>query len=108
MTDDTKTAFLTAVVGLQGGKAVEVLSHMASRSPEALESFHPDLPDELVREGKLVEVEYTLPTMAYKVKSFFLPAGTVVRVRFRDRDVLAVPSPKPGDPDYDPKNDPDA
>ena len=36
------------------------------------------LVDELVKEGELVEVEYILPGMLYRIKSFLLPASTQV------------------------------
>ena len=36
---------------------------------------------ELVAEKYLVEIEYVLPTMTYRTKSFYLPAGTRVEVK---------------------------
>ena len=39
-----------------------------------------ELLEEIVNDGGLVEVEYELPGTD-RIKSFFLPAGTVVRVR---------------------------
>jgi len=40
--------------------------------------------NELVKERRLVEVEYVLPNMSYRVKSFLLPAGTQLDVNGRD------------------------
>lgn len=36
--------------------------------------------DELINEKKIIEVEYVLPTMDYRVKSFLLPFGTNIMV----------------------------
>jgi len=33
---------------------------------------------ELVKDGEIVEVEYTMPSMDYRVKSWYLPKDTVV------------------------------
>lgn len=40
-----------------------------------------DLIDEMVKAGDLVEVEYILPTMNYRVKSFLLPKGTKINMK---------------------------
>jgi len=37
----------------------------------------PELVQDLVDKGELVEVEYVLPNMDYRIKSFLLPKGTV-------------------------------
>ena len=34
--------------------------------------------NDLVKEGEVVEVEYVLPSMAYRVKSLYFPKGTEV------------------------------
>lgn len=34
---------------------------------------------EMVDEGELVEVDYVLPNLNYRIKSFLLPKGTEVR-----------------------------
>lgn len=36
---------------------------------------------ELVKEGELIEIEFTFPGMEYRMKSFFLPKGTVIGIR---------------------------
>jgi hypothetical protein len=40
-----------------------------------------ELVDELVEEGRLIEVEYTLPQMPYRTKSFLFSAGTEINIR---------------------------
>ena len=36
---------------------------------------------ELIDEGSLIEIEYVLPGMPYRAKSFLLPAGTYVSIK---------------------------
>lgn len=73
--DELKTKIAERVFELQGCKAVELCAM------EELVASNSDLPailEEMVSEGKLVEVEYLLPNMNYRIKSFLLPAGTVL------------------------------
>lgn len=76
-----KHQIVAAVEGKQGCKAMELLADPSLK--EAIlhigERF-PFLIDELVQEGRLVEIEYTLPLMDGRVKSFLLPAGSEVRL----------------------------
>lgn len=46
--------------------------------------------DELVKGGKLVEIEYTLPQMPYRVKSFLLPAGTHIMIWHENSKEIAA------------------
>ena len=39
-----------------------------------------DILDELVKNGDIIEVEYTLPQMDYRVKSLYFPKGTIIGV----------------------------
>jgi hypothetical protein len=39
-----------------------------------------DVLDELVKNGDIIEVEYTLPQMNYCVKSMYFPKGTEVQI----------------------------
>jgi len=59
----------------QGMKATELAVEMFVYGEDWL-----DVIDDMVKEGKIVEVEYTLPTLSYRIKSFYLPAGTVVGI----------------------------
>lgn len=61
----------------QGCKAVELVS-----VPEIANcGYDPiDLISELVAEGKITEIEYTLPGMEYRLKSFYLPEGSSIRM----------------------------
>lgn len=77
--DEAKAALLDKIVGLQGIKVTQLASE-----PEivmGLQGFDiPDLLDEMVQEGKIMEIEYVLPDMQWRCKSFYLPVGTKVRV----------------------------
>lgn len=77
--DELKTKIAERVFELQGCKATEIF-HCTELVFECLVLTR-DLPailEEMVSEGKLVEVEYLLPNMNYRIKSFLLPAGTVL------------------------------
>lgn len=43
-----------------------------------------DLIEELIMEGEISEVKYTLPNFPYRVKSFLLPGKTLIRYRTAD------------------------
>ena len=40
----------------------------------------PDLIEQMVKEGELLEVEFVLPMMDWRCKSFLLPKGTEVKL----------------------------
>lgn len=75
--DEAKSLIVSTIVERQGLKATE----LASVPDLVLSGWEvPELVDELVRDGQLVEVEYVLPYMDWRVKSFLLPPGTKVGV----------------------------
>jgi hypothetical protein len=37
--------------------------------------------EDMVKEGRIREIEYVLPSLDYRVKSFYLPANTEVTIR---------------------------
>jgi predicted phage-related endonuclease len=39
-----------------------------------------DTLDQMVREGHIIELEYVLPTMDYRVKSMYFPKGTKIKI----------------------------
>jgi len=43
------------------------------------DEFHEEL-SYLVEEGEILEIEYTLPSMDYRIKSFYLPKGTSIHI----------------------------
>jgi hypothetical protein len=76
-------AAIRSLVGLLNGcKATELaareeMAHWHDESDRSL----PDVLEEMVRAGELVEVEYVLPNHPERTKSFLLPKGTEVRLR---------------------------
>lgn len=68
----------------QGAKGTELIADLFNRALNNKEikaiadANVPDLLEALVAEGKIVEVEYRLPLMAWRVKSFYLPKNTEV------------------------------
>lgn len=57
--------------------AVKVASGALPYTPDDYDL--PNLLDKMVRAGEIVEIEYILPSMPERIKSFLLPAGTKIR-----------------------------
>lgn len=75
--EDWKNYIVELVTRKQGCKMIEII---CDRKIHALECNPEKLVEELVDEGKIIEVEYVLPEMTYRVKSFLLPVGTTITV----------------------------
>ncbi len=61
-----------------GIKGVDLcLSIMSHNGPGSFnhEQYMLDL-DEILKSGEIIELEYTLPDMEYRIKSLFFPKGT--------------------------------
>lgn len=76
--DEAKLIIDLTVAELQGCKSLELIAKLGMNHPDIFNSAYEidDLICELVKEKKLYEVEYILPNMKYRVKSFLLPGGT--------------------------------
>lgn len=99
---EVKNRIVDIVNNVQGLKVTElVVKLMEVLREENLEYVLHEhsvtiLVDELVKEGELVEVEYILPGMLYRIKSFLLPANTQVvlaptvqfKVKFGKQEIL--------------------
>jgi len=70
----------------QGVKAVTLASDEEVLKLLGNESFH-DVMEELISENRVVEIEYTVPSMPYRLKSFYLPGGSVVVVRGQQESI---------------------
>jgi hypothetical protein len=82
--DEVKNKIVEIVTLKQGCKAIELgaaLVEILTQDGDCDDFPIPDLIEELVQEEKLVEVEYVLPAMNYRIKSFLLPAGTEIKMR---------------------------
>lgn len=64
-----------------GMKAVELVSTFAAIQYEFKNNLKTDirvLIDNMVSAGELMEIEYCLPHMDYRVKSMYFPVGTLI------------------------------
>jgi len=77
---------IDVVSSQQGLKAVEVPGLVYDRLYRSNNTIPDDdfdlslIIERMVMEKKIVEVQYVLPSMQYRMKSFLLPAGTAVNV----------------------------
>jgi hypothetical protein len=80
--DTMRKAIIEIVNEKQGIKATELIPEIAMRHPELLVALTelPEVLEQLVHEAEIVEVEYVLPLLSYKSKSWYLPKGTQVIV----------------------------
>jgi hypothetical protein len=79
--DELKQKIVDIITEVQGCKATELSTKLTIDVLNALE-IH-DLPTvlaELLHERRLVEVEYVLPNLSFRAKSFLLPAGVEVKI----------------------------
>lgn len=75
-----KKTILKVVNNSQGVNNVDLaLKVMAILNPQKfdIDEFSRVLTD-LVISGEVLEIEYNLPTMDYRIKSFYLPKGTKI------------------------------
>jgi len=63
------------VLDLQGCKAVILMGELVPLGPDIP---WPEVLIEAIQQKKVVEIEYILPNMTYRIKSFILPAGTKI------------------------------
>ena len=84
--DRLKEAIVNTVISHNGCKGTELpvllTKTYAETSPDVWSAFLSEdfcqVLCELVQDARLVEIEYSLPHLPYRVKSFYLPAGTQV------------------------------
>lgn len=81
--EQAKIKLVEKIEGLQGIKATELVSLPDVCLANWSQGFDiPDLLDELVSENRIVEIEYALPEMSRRIKSFYLPAKTEIFLNF--------------------------
>jgi hypothetical protein len=75
--DEAKQFLVDKIISLQGCKATQLAADEEVVTKLSMNDIDvPDLLDELVKEGRIIEIEYVLPEMTWRVKSFYLPPGT--------------------------------
>lgn len=77
-----KDTIVNVVTRIQGCKAVHLACETEIIKLDLGDRNLPDLVEELIEEGRLVEVEYILPNLSFRLKGFLLPPGTSIpRIR---------------------------
>lgn len=79
--EQLKEIILSLIRESTGIRGVELaLSVLNKTMPRYFESeMYQECLEELVKSGEIVELEYTLPDMDYRVKSIFFPKGTQIK-----------------------------
>jgi len=73
---DVKNIITYVVTKLQGCKGTELVCQ-----PEFISVYKAgfdlvEIIEEMIKENELIEIEYTIPQLDYRVKSFYLPKGS--------------------------------
>ena len=76
-----KNAIKEIVEDKQGIKTIELLVELSPQVKTTPTEKVIGAIDELVAAGELVEIEYILPAMTYRTKSFLFPKGTTMTVK---------------------------
>ena len=63
-----------------GKKGIDLFAELASLGYTDHDLIHLTIED-MIWSGRIIEVEYELPTMEYRVKSFYLPGKTNIKIR---------------------------
>ena len=77
-----KNTIVNVVTRIQGCKAMHLSCEKEIIDLDLGNRRLPDVVEELIEEGRLVEIEYILPQLSFRLKSFLLPPEThIARVR---------------------------
>jgi hypothetical protein len=78
--EQAKQIIVETIQSVQGCKGTELITKVAENNPEIFSGDWsiPELVEDLVNEERVAEIEYSLPGMEYRAKSFYLPAQTNV------------------------------
>ncbi len=77
---EIENKILDIVTASQGLKGVDLTLRVMSNDLQVTSNELFDIIFDLIEKGDLVEIEYELPSMGYRTKSFILPRGTKVNV----------------------------
>jgi hypothetical protein len=74
---------ILGITGNSGNKSVDLIMNvMRIIGPGTFDrEIYDKALEELVIENKLMEIEYSIPSMANRRNSFYLPAGTSLRIK---------------------------
>ncbi len=76
--DNQMTAIILQAIS-NGIKATELAVQLASHALNDTDRYMA-MVQKLIEQGEIVEIEYVLPDMPYRAKSFYLPKGAKVVV----------------------------
>ena len=81
--EEVKNRIVEIVTEKQGCKATELSYGLSGEV--ILGDCKPisELIDELIEEERIFEIEYVLPKMNYRIKSFLLPAETEIKMKMK-------------------------
>ena len=79
--EEVKNRIVEIVTEKQGCKATELcaIKELIFKDCKPI----PELIDELIEEERIFEIEYVLPAMNYRIKSFLLPAETQIKMKMK-------------------------
>ncbi len=79
--EDVKKMILNIINGSSGIKATELITAVYDEAKEHSLEEHNIVVyvEELVFENEILEIEYTLPLMSYRLKSIYFPIGTTIK-----------------------------
>ena len=63
-----------------GKKGVDLATDLASNGFTDYDENQYTI-DNLIWAGKIIEIEYEIPTMGYRTKSFYLPGNSIIKIR---------------------------
>jgi hypothetical protein len=77
--EKAKDFLVNKINSLNGIKATELVCNEEVIIELGLDDHDvPTLLDELVQENRIMEVEYVVPAMKWRIKSFYLPIGSEI------------------------------
>uniref|UniRef100_A0A6M3L8D9 Uncharacterized protein n=1 Tax=viral metagenome TaxID=1070528 RepID=A0A6M3L8D9_9ZZZZ len=63
-----------------GIKGTELVVKIISESDVLIHTDVVKVIEELMEQGEMIEIDYVLPSMEYRIKSFYLPKGTSISI----------------------------
>lgn len=75
------TSIQTRILGLvsNGIRYTDLIFKLESEFTDDLIKLEKEIND-LVKQGEIIEIEYTLPNMDYRIKHYYLPKGTRIEI----------------------------
>ena len=81
--EELKLLIVKTINESTGIKAMELIPEIFRVAKESSKSVNEDILgclEELVLENRIMEIEYVLPQMSYRIKSIYFPIGTTIKI----------------------------